>query len=96
MGKAPPTSNTTEEESSVNNYKDNESAHMKPLDNQTALKLAKESTRETYRNSTPRIVRVSKNPDVYKEWSWDRKKKPRSYKSNILAFSKCKKVNTTF
>lgn len=91
MGKAPPTSNTTEEESSVNNYKDNESAHMKPLDNQTALKLAKESTRETYRNSTRRIVRVSKNPDVYKEWSWDRKKKPRSYKSNLLALSKCKK-----
>lgn len=96
MGKAPPTSKSSgsgvvEEESNVNNYKDSQSSHMKPFDNQTALKRAKESTRETYRNSTPRIVRVSKNPDVYKEWSWDRKKKPRSYRSNALAFMKRKK-----
>ena len=76
MGKAPPTTEReVVEDKKVN---DQDSVHMKSMDNKAAMEHALKLNSHSYREN---MRRVRQGNGEYKYWAWDRKKKPMKFHS---------------
>ena len=88
MGKAPPTSNanTNDQSEDTSSYtNDSKSKHMKPMSNEEAIQYALNQGHHAYQRNMRRVrtskVKNENGEYPYEYWSWDRKKKPKTFRS---------------